>query len=321
MAERTSSRPVSIWLQTQVMLTVISRRMNILLTSDLHLNIPERSRRTGHTTFSAFAESIARENPDAVVVAGDIGIPDKAGEHLVALRRVVGNRPLAFCVGNHDLWVSPGRHGEFGAIVDVVARFWREPAGDVGAVLLDEENADFGDVIISGGYGHFDLGHAIPNLCVGGMLVTERIYLSGGMGGLRWRDFEYIPNCGSRLQADAREQAKSIAIRLDQAIATGKRVLATMHTCPWPELNGHPASGNVTDILAAYGGNSLLGAELEKSAASIEWLMCGHTHMPVRERILHGTRALNVGTDYGYYRGVIYDTDDHSVRWVGEPIA
>jgi hypothetical protein len=34
---------------------------------------------------------------------------------------------------------------------------------------------------------------------------------------------------------------------------------------------------------------------------------------------MHGiAQVLNVGTDYGYFRGVIYDTSDRLVRWVGE---
>jgi hypothetical protein len=93
-----------------------------------------------------------------------------------------------------------------------------------------------------------------------------------------------------------------------------------VHTCPWRELNGHPISGGVQDLLNAYSGNSLVGAELAKRAAAIEFLMCGHTHLPVREQKLSGIRALNVGTDYGYFRGVIYDTADQSVRWIGEPM-
>ena len=123
--------------------------MKILFSADLHLNIPARSRHTGRTTFDAFAEAIVEENPDAVVVAGDLGIPDRAAEHLVAIRKVVGDRPLLITVGNHDLWVSPRWHDEFGSLDDVVKRFWKEPARDVDAVLLDNENADLGDVVIS----------------------------------------------------------------------------------------------------------------------------------------------------------------------------
>jgi len=49
--------------------------MKILFTADLHLNIPARSPRTGRTAFDVLAEVIESENPDAVVVAGDIGTP------------------------------------------------------------------------------------------------------------------------------------------------------------------------------------------------------------------------------------------------------
>ena len=61
--------------------------------------------------------------------------------------------------------------------------------------------------------------------------------------------------------------------------------------------------------------------EVEKRAASIDFLMCGHTHMPVSERDICGIPCLNVGADYGIFRGVIYDTLAKSIRWVGEPVS
>ena len=51
------------------------KAMKILFTADLHLNILARSPRTGRTSFDVFAEVVEWENPDAVVVAGDIGTP------------------------------------------------------------------------------------------------------------------------------------------------------------------------------------------------------------------------------------------------------
>lgn len=293
--------------------------MKILFTADLHLNIPARSQRTGRKAFDLFAELVERENPDAVVVAGDIGTPLLSSQHLVAIRNVVGTRVLAITLGNHDFWLDSLGHAQYSCLDQVVTRFWREPARDVGAVLLDRENADLADCVIVGGYCHFDLGLAEPNLNVRGVQITEGIYLSGGMNGLFWNDFRYIPNCGTRVQAEAREQAAGLAARMDEAIALGKRLLLATHTCPWRELNGHPLTGRESDILSAYSGNSLVGKELEKRASSIEFLMCGHTHMPVRERNLHGIPCLNVGADYGVFRGVIYDTANKGIKWIGEP--
>jgi hypothetical protein len=139
------------------------------------------------------------------------------------------------------------------------------------------------------------------------------------MKGLFWNDFRCIPNCGTRVRAEAIEQAKGIAKRMDQAISGGKRLLVAVHTCPWRELNGHPLRGNEQDILSAYSGNSQVGKAMEKRNKHIDLLVCGHTHMPVREQVLHGIWSLNVGADYGRFRGVVYDTAARSIRWIGEP--
>ena len=294
--------------------------MKILFTADLHMNIPARSPRTGRTAFDVFAEQVELENPEVVVVAGDIGTPAQSARHLVALRTAVGERLLAVSLGNHDFWLDSTGHANFSNLEKVATRYWRDPARDVGAVLLDLENADLADLAIVGGYGHFDLGLAEPNLHRCGRKITEDIYLSGGLNELYWNDFLYIPNCGTRVRADAGEQAAGIASRMDEAISAGKRVLVAVHTCPWRELNGHPLRWTEEDILSAYSGNSLVGREIETRSASIDLLMCGHTHMPVRERKLHGITSLNVGADYGRFRGVIYDTNTKQIRWVGEPV-
>jgi len=297
-----------------------SPSMKILFTADLHMNIPARSPRTMRTALDVFTEVVEQENPEAVVVAGDIGTPMQAARHLAAIRNSVGDRMLAITLGNHDFWLDRSEHSQFSCLDEMVTRFWQQPARDVGAVLLDRVNADLGDFAIVGGYGHFDLGLAEPNLRVQGKLITEKIYLSGGMQGLFWNDFRYLPNCGTRVQAEARAQAIGIAARMDEAISAGKRLLVATHTCPWREFNGHPLRGNASDILSAYSGNSLLGKELETRAASVAFLMCGHTHMPVRERDIHGIPCLNVGADYGVFRGVVYDTETRQIQWVGEPV-
>lgn len=66
----------------------------------------------------------------------------------------------------------------------------------------------------------------------------------------------------------------------------------------------------------AYSGNSLVGKEIEKRAASVEFLMCGHTHYQVKEQLIHGIPSLNVGADYGIFRGVHYDVKTKRIRWI-----
>lgn len=293
--------------------------MKILFTADLHLNIGARSPRTDQTALQAFAESFARENPAAVVIAGDIGVPGFAERYFAAIRDVVGALPLAVALGNHDFWLDRAEHAQLTCLGHVILRYWRTPCIAAGITLLDLENFEIGDVAIAGGYGHYDLGLAEPDLYVRGVPVTERNYLSGGMNGLFWNDFARIPNCGTQLRAEAALQAEGLAFRMDEAIAAGKRLLLAVHTCPWRELNGHPLRRDASDMLSAYSGNSMIGDEICKRAASVEFLMCGHTHKTVAERRVHGVRCLNVGADYGRFRGVVYDTDTAEIRWVGEP--
>jgi len=293
--------------------------MKILITADLHLNIPARSPRTGLTNFEAFLRSVASESPDAVVVAGDIGTPERSPEYLSYLRKVVGERPLAFCLGNHDHWLPPSRHSPILRLSQIRDTIWEPSADAIGAVLLDLENAYWDGVTICGGYGHFDLGLVAPGLRIDGETITRRHYLSGGLGGRFWNDFAFIPHCASRLDAHAREQAAGIGKRLSSASASAGALIVVTHTCPWRELNAHPLRGGGEDLFTAYSGNSLVGDAIARRAEKIDLLVCGHTHMPVREQKLHGVRSLNVGTDYGIFRGVVYDTGEKTVRWIGEP--
>ena len=283
----------------------------ILFTADLHLNIETRSSR-GLTILEEFAEAVEREKPDAVVIAGDLSTPSRAVPHIAAIRKAAGDRPLAVTLGNHDFWTGSVTGKDFHLLENTITEFWEKPCRDNGVVLLDRENALWGEIAIVGGYGHFDLGLAWPNLRLDGKRVTREVYLAGA----RWNDFRFIPGCAEFLKVNARAQAAGIASRLDQAIAEKKRILMAVHTCPWAQLNGHPKSGTYTDIFTGYSGNSLVGKEIEKRAASVEFLICGHTHYRVKEQLIHGIPSHNVGADYGIFRGVVYDVKTKEIRWI-----
>lgn len=287
----------------------------ILFTADLHVNIDAISVR-GRDILSELKETVERDNPDAVVIAGDLSTPSKAAIHIPWIRNAVGDRPLAVTLGNHDFWTGSVSGKDFHLLENTITEVWEKPCRDNDVVLLDRENALWntmaGEIAIVGGYGHFDLGLAWPNLRLDGKRVTREIYLKGD----RWNDFRFIPGCAEFLKVNAGAQATVIANRLDQAIAAKKRILMATHTCPWPELNGHPRSGTSSDLFTAYAGNSLVGKETEKRASHVEFLMCGHTHYRVEEQLLHGIPSLNIGADYGKFSGVIYDLKTRAIQWV-----
>lgn len=285
--------------------------MKILFTADLHVNIEVKSLR-GRDILDEFAEIVTMENPDAVVIAGDLSTPSNAAIHIAAIRKAVGNRPLAVTLGNHDFWTGSVEGKNFHILENTITEFWEKPCRANDVVLLDRENALWGEIAVVGGYAHFDLGLAWPNLRLDGNRVTKESYLAGA----RWNDFWSIPSCAEFLLVNARAQADGIASRLDQAIAAKKRILVATHTCPWKQLSGHPRAGDYTDLFTAYSGNSLVGKEIEKRAVNVEFLMCGHTHYAVREQLIHGIPSLNVGADYGVFRGVIYNVRTKRIRWV-----
>ena len=174
--------------------------MNILITADLHLNIPARNKRTGRSVLEDFAEAVRAGEPDAVVVAGDLGIPEESAKHLRPIREAAGDIPLAVTLGNHDFWLPDDLHSHFGSLEEIVGLYWAGPARDCGIVLLDAENLAFDDIVIAGGYGHFDLGLAYPDLELFGVKVTTEEYLSGWAGRCYWNDFGAIPHCACDLQ-------------------------------------------------------------------------------------------------------------------------
>jgi predicted phosphodiesterase len=284
---------------------------NILFTADLHLNIDARSL-DGQRILDVFEGAVKRNNPDAVVVAGDLSTPSKASQHIALIRKAVGDRPLAVALGNHDFWTGNIVGKGFHLLENTISSFWETPCRENGITLLDLENANWGETTIVGGYGHFDLGLAWPDLKIHGKPVTREDYLAGN----GWNDFRFIPGCAEFLDVNARAQANGIALRLDQAIQTNRRILMAMHTCPWPQLNGHPKSGSYSDLFTGYSGNSLVGQEIEKCSSHVEFLMCGHTHYLVKEQRLHGIPSLNVGADYGVFRAVIYNVETKEICWI-----
>lgn len=294
--------------------------MKLLLTADLHTNIPTRGFPHGKTVREMFAESVAHERPDVIVIAGDLGTATNANYALRVIREAAGDVPVAVVLGNHDFWLPEERHDEFPSLTAVVEGVWKPLAETHGIHLLDSANLEFGGLMISGGYGHYDLSFAQQACEIGGSPVTREIYLKGVCGAYSWNDFKHIPRCGADLDKEARLQAQMLATRLDEALLSGRKLIVATHTCPWSELNGWPSNERRGSFYRAYSGNSLLGGVLGERAEGIALHFCGHTHKAVRELSIQGIRSFNMGTDYGAYRAVVYNTDDESLRWIGEMV-
>jgi Icc-related predicted phosphoesterase len=276
--------------------------MNILLTAYLHL-----LRGTQQRTLLKLREWIARYRPDALVVAGDLSSAPQAAETLKNLRHCFLQGPIAVCLGNHDFWMLEDSSAEPGSLSGIVERCWLPAAASLDIVLLDAENLRLPEITIVGGYGHYDLGFAVPDLAYDGILVTDEDYARGAPpsgGTLRWRDFQFMP-CDRPPKEIAREQVDGVRERM--AAAADSRTLVVLHTPPFEELLGVPPVSPVTAESApsvyaffrAYLGNRSMGVLLRQAQDNLVGVVCGHTHRCAGPLNLGRTIGINIGSDYG----------------------
>jgi hypothetical protein len=258
-----------------------------------------------------------------LLVAGDIAVAAEADAALREVRRVFRNGPIVVTLGNHDFWGAGARGCR--TPTEAVERFWQQPAQRYGVTLLDQENFSFGELTFVGGYGHYDLGFAVPNLCYQGKLVTRSHYLRGRppiQTPLRWRDFDWMPGAEDVLGI-ARAQVEAVQSK----ISASGRIFVALHTPPFEELLGTPDVSGIDPenppmraFFRAYLGNRSMGEMLRPYSSRIAGLVCGHTHRAVGPTELFGFSAINVGSDYGAPRGLIIETEGEqtAIRAIAE---
>jgi Icc-related predicted phosphoesterase len=286
--------------------------VKILFTADLHL-----LRATQDLTLLKVRQWVSRYRPDALIVAGDLSSAQQAGETLENLRSCFPEGPLAVCLGNHDFWVLDNTQQGFSSLSSIIDHYWLPAAKALDIVLLDAENLHLQDLAIVGGYGHYDLGFAVPGLAYDGVLVTQEDYLRGSPSAnstLRWRDFQFIPG---RLHPKevAHQQVEGVRQRL--AAVKNARTIAVLHTAPFEELLGVPPlsalpAKSVPSIYAffrAYLGNRSMGALLRETADNLVAVVCGHTHRLAGPTNIGRTIGINIGSDYGAPRAALFTSD------------
>jgi Icc-related predicted phosphoesterase len=288
--------------------------VKILFTADLHL-----LRATQERTLLKVREWISQHRPDAFIVAGDLSSAQQAGETLQNLRACFPKGPMAVCLGNHDFWMLDNSRKEAGSLSEIVHRYWASAAKSLDIALLDVENLHLDDLSIVGGYGHYDLGFAVPGLAYEGILVTPEDYLRGSPTPdslMRWRDFQYMPN-EQHPQDIAREQVAGIRQRLSKARSS--RTIVVLHTPPFEELLGVPplsslSPGSPPSIYAffrAYLGNRSMGILLQEMESNLVGVVCGHTHRAAGPIGLGGATGINIGSDYGAPRAALFLGDSN----------
>jgi 3',5'-cyclic AMP phosphodiesterase CpdA len=288
--------------------------LKILCTADLHLVPTYRDK-----VLETLAREISREEPDALIVAGDLATAGLARPALEGLRKLLPDGQIALAFGNHDFWVNA--NGTVNSTDEVVDQYWVPAAAAFGIHLLDRETAWLGDLPVVGGYGHYDYGFAWPGLRFEGRQVTGEDYASGvppWPTRLRWRDFDQFP-IGSNTPELAAGQVRAIEERLMQI--NGRSALVVLHTPPLAELLGigQPwqkglfLTGEQRDyaFFRAYLGNRAMGEMLLRRRQEVQAVICGHTHRRVEPADLEGFWGANIGSDYGRPKTLVLALESH----------
>jgi Icc-related predicted phosphoesterase len=293
--------------------------VKILFTADLHL-----LRATREGILRRVRDWISFSKPDSVVIAGDIANASQAFDTLGEVRRSIPDKPIAICLGNHDFWLHGDARNECRGLPDVIDQHWVPAAREFDILLLDRENFRIGEVTIVGGYGHYDLGFAIPRLAYRGVVVTEEDYLRGYPfpdSSLRWRDFRLMP-VGLHPRIVASEEIRGVTARLR---ASGNSpLIVVLHTPPFEELLGIPAPAELTDGLSpseyaffrAYLGNRAMGAALRSVNDRLRAVVCGHTHRQAGPIKLEDVVGINIGSDYGHPKAALYMSETMTMERV-----
>jgi predicted MPP superfamily phosphohydrolase len=284
--------------------------MKLLITADLHLVDSYRDQ-----VLARLSSWIDTHQPDALLIAGDIAVPREAERALSALRALFAEKPVAAALGNHDFWSRDLDRKDGGSLQDVIDDYWSAPAARHEITLLDRENLALSDITICGGYGHYDLGFAVPGLSYFGHEVSLEDYLNGrppAATQLRWRDFDRLPR-GLNLLEAARAQISGVEHRIQQS--NGLPLLVVLHTPPFEALLGLPeyvrVPGNDPPVIAffrAYLGNRAMGDLLQKKRNRLCGIFCGHTHRGTDAIDFGDFRGINIGSDYGAPRACLFET-------------
>lgn len=283
--------------------------MRILFTADLHL-----LRATREGILKKVRDWISLLRPDGLVIAGDIASASQASDALREIRRSIPDQPIAVCLGNHDFWLHEDARNECRGLSTVIDRYWVPAAEATGITLLDRKNFQIGTLTIVGGYGHYDLGFALPGLAYRGLAVNEEDYVRGYPypdSPLRWRDFELMPG-PLHPRTVAFEQVQSVTARI-RAVGDSP-LIVVLHTPPFEELLGIPVSASLPEgsppsqyaFFRAYLGNRAMGDALRNLKEKLLAVVCGHTHRAAGPARVHDMIGINIGSDYGHPEAAVY---------------
>jgi predicted phosphohydrolase len=272
------------------------RPLRIALTADLHFGGRHTS---GNLATLEMAAYLYEQQPDVLILAGDIGAGDDFGRCLDLFSSIPCLKALT--PGNHDIWVtSNDARGDSLRVYQQVLPQLASQRGfhylDHNPLILPEYN-----LAIAGSINWYDYSWAIDELRRATPDWAERLQTKRFNRG-RHNDVNYVrwPYTDATF---TEEVVNTLTRQLDESFAQVDRAVVVTHHPTFRGIN-YPAPEplQLDDLLwKAFAGNVQLEDALIQRADRIAFAFCGHTHH-AREGRLGAIRGVNIGGDYHFKR-------------------
>lgn len=252
----------------------------LIWVTDIHLNF------LSSAGVGAFCDQVASEQPEAVLVGGDIGEAESVEAYL-RLLAIRLQRPLYFVLGNHDFYSGSIRQVRKTATALTRESAWLRYLPDCGIVELTESACLIGH----DGWGDGRIGdYAGSRVMLNDYLLIRE--LAGLDKETRLRQLNALGN----------EAAAYLQTLLPEALARFHHVLVLLHVPPFREACWHQGRISDEDWLPHFTcqavGDVLLSAMKQHPDHQMT-VLCGHTHGAGEVHILPNLYVKTGGAEYG----------------------
>jgi 3',5'-cyclic AMP phosphodiesterase CpdA len=248
--------------------------------TDIHLDFLQDAE------VEAFCREIARADPAALLLSGDISVAPSLTQHLLGLEKHL-QRPIYFVLGNHDYY-----GGSIAGVRERVQRLCRDspwlhwlPAA--GVVPLNRDTGLLGH----DGWGDGRLGAGIRSR----VLMTD-FYCIEDLASLS------TPELFQKLAALGDEAAAYLRGALREGLERFPRLILLTHVPPFRESCWHEGRISDDDFLPHFTCRAVGDVLRELMQARPDrdlTVLCGHTHGRGYAEILPNLRVWTGGAEYG----------------------
>lgn len=236
-----------------------------------------------------FAEQVARQNPDNVLITGDIATAGTINDRLTEFQKAIG-KPVFYVLGNHDFY-----NGSIATVKDWATQQIFASSGDLfwlhgSTVKMNGKSALVGiDGWADGMIGNRDKSPIVLN---DWHLIKEMA--DAGISLDRKKRLRMLKKLG-------KEEAATLKPILAQALAQNDHVYLATHVPPWREAAWHEGEYS-DDNWVPWFTCKAVGACIEEVSAEFPGkkvtVLCGHTHGGGYSKISDDIEVYTGGAEY-----------------------